>query len=269
MFREILELLKIEGALIILMIISVIFNLETISSILAALFVLIPIIYCIYKLVVIVLADREEDRQHKLFSDRQDSFLKNIEKYVPVLYKKKKLAISRNDYGLLDTKWWYKERMDFLSNLKNQYNLYLSDQDYLNLIDYAVDNYIEKDEVIREVPTNPYKYEEYCTNLLNQNEWTAKTTKGSGDHGVDILAIVNRKLVAIQCKLYNSSVGNKAIQEVVTGMKFWEASIAVVVTNSNYTKHAIEIARIHNVYLLHHDDLHELDIILRNPPVYL
>lgn len=274
MFKEILELLKIEGSLFVLMIISLIFGFETLTAILSLSFLAIPFIYLLYKLIIKELNDREIDKQDNLFKDRQNHFLNIIEKHVPVLYKKKNLSISRNDYGLLDSKWWNKEKADFLSNLKNHYNLYLSNEDYFNLIDYAVDNYNETEKtttnnILENVPTDPYEYEEYIANFLNDNEWTAKTTQGSGDHGVDVLAIVNRKLVAIQCKLYNSSVGNKAIQEVVTGMKFWEASIPIVVTNSNYTKQAIEIARVHQVYLLHHNDLPNLDIILRNPPVYL
>ncbi|MHC5224731.1 restriction endonuclease [Ignatzschineria sp. LJL83] len=262
MLREIYELLKIEGSLFVLFIISSIFNFETFSQITASLFVLIPIIYIGYKLIMSILSQ-------KLFNDRQDYFLNIIEKHVPVLYRKKQLSIRRNDYGLLDVTWWRKEKIKLLSYLNNQHNLKLNDQDYLNLIDYAVDNYIEENQTLNQVPTNPYEYEEYCANLLNKNEWVTETTKKSGDHGVDVIAMIDSKRIAIQCKLYNSNVGNKAVQEVVTGMKYWDATIAVVVTNSKYTKPAIDIARVHNVYLLHHDDLHELDIILRNPPVYL
>lgn len=276
MFRRLPDILAIEAILFGLIMFTSFFELDSLNIFFWTVFVIIPTVYIAFEVAKNMEEKKEEKERQQLFKDRQYYFLDIIEKYVPTLYKKKELAISRNDYKLLDTKWWDKEKKNFLLSIKNQYrNLHLSDEDYLYLIDFAVDNYNEnyqneyEYEYEDDIPTDPYEYEEYVANLLNRKEWTAKTTKGSGDHGVDVLSIVNRKLVAIQCKLYNSSVGNQAVQEVVTGMKYWEASIAVVVTNSNYTKHAIEIARVHNVYLLHHSDLPKLDVILRNPPIYL
>jgi len=275
MVKEIFYLLKAEFLLFILFVISILFGWDTIATILFFLFIIIPVIYILLKVLENVIQNNREKKEQELFSNRQDHFLDILEKYIPVLYKKKQVAINRNDYGLLDTDWWNKEKLSLLKSLKNQYQLHLSDQDNLNLIDYAVNNYFEEEELINEVPTNPYEYEHYCASILRKNGWDAKTTKGSGDHGVDIVAKsygIDESfeiILAIQCKLYSSNVGNAAIQEVVTGMKFWNAQIPIVVTNANYTKQAIEIARVHKVYLLHHDDLNNLEDILCEPPVYL
>ncbi len=65
-------------------------------------------------------------------------------------------------------------------------------------------------------------------------------TKGSGDHGVDIIAYKAYKKYAFQCKLYSKTVSYKAIQEVYTGAKVLNCDRATVVTNSTFTKQAIE-----------------------------
>ena len=58
---------------------------------------------------------------------------------------------------------------------------------------------------------NGYEYEEYCANYLKKNGYTNITvTKGSGDHGVDIIACKNGKKYAIQCKYYSNPVSNAA-----------------------------------------------------------
>ena len=269
MIEDISNLLAIEVSLFILFIISILFGFDTISTILFLLFIIIPVIFILWKVIENTIQKNQEKKEQELFSNRQDHFLNILEKYIPVLYKKKQVAINRNDYGLLDTHWWNKEKLSLLKNLKNKYQLPLSDQDNLNLIDYAINNYIEEENLINEVPTNPYEYEYYCASILRENGWDAKITKGSGDHGVDVIAKSDGLVLAIQCKLYSSNVGNAAIQEVVTGMKFWGAKIPIVVTNSNYTKQAIEIARVHRVYLLHHGDLNNLETILCESPVYL
>lgn len=56
-------------------------------------------------------------------------------------------------------------------------------------------------------------FEDYCADLLIKNGFkNVRTTKGSGDHGVDILAENMDTTYAIQCKNYSGSVGNSAVE---------------------------------------------------------
>lgn len=68
-------------------------------------------------------------------------------------------------------------------------------------------------------------------------------TKLTGDYGVDILAYKDGYTYAIQCKRRASNVGNKAIQEVFTGKAHYNCDKAIVMTNSTFTKNAIELAK--------------------------
>lgn len=91
----------------------------------------------------------------------------------------------------------------------------------------------------KETVTNGIEYEQYCANYLNRHGYrNAKVTKASGDHGVDVIAYRRGKKYAVQCKYYSSPVGNKAIQEVYTGIALYDCNHGIVITNSTFTKQA-------------------------------
>lgn len=105
---------------------------------------------------------------------------------------------------------------------------------------------------------DPIEYENMCADILADGGWKTKMTSASGDQGVDIYAEKNGKSVVLQCKMYSSPVGNKAVQEAYAGMGFMGASMAIVVTNSSYTQSAKQLATSLGVLLLHHDELEDL-----------
>jgi restriction system protein len=84
------------------------------------------------------------------------------------------------------------------------------------------------------------------------------TTPASGDQGADLIATYGNRRAALQCKLYNQPVGNKAVQEVLAGMAFYRTQHAVVVTNAGYTPAARSAAEASGVLLIHHDQIHDL-----------
>lgn len=104
-----------------------------------------------------------------------------------------------------------------------------------------------------------HAFEYYCADLLRYNQFTkVQVTSGSGDFGVDILCEKGSKTYAIQCKCYSKNVGNKAVQEVVSGKIFYKCDYAVVMTNSYFTSAAHETARLTDVELWDRGRLREL-----------
>ncbi len=69
------------------------------------------------------------------------------------------------------------------------------------------------------------------------------TTPSTGDHGVDIIAERDSIKYAIQCKRYAKKVGNKSVQEVYSGKAFYDADVAIVITNNYFTDQAKQEAR--------------------------
>ena len=91
---------------------------------------------------------------------------------------------------------------------------------------------------------NGLKFEQYCAEILRLNGYkNVRLTKASGDQGVDIVAEFKKEKYAIQCKYYSSPLGNKPVQEVHAGKTYYECDKAIVMTNSKFTKGAIELAQ--------------------------
>ena len=94
------------------------------------------------------------------------------------------------------------------------------------------------------------EFEEFCADLLRRNGFSnIMTTRGSGDYGVDILAVHGNVSYAIQCKCYGSSVGNKAVQEIYSGKDFYKRQVGVVLTNQYFTPAALLTAQRNGILL--------------------
>ncbi|MCD7032869.1 restriction endonuclease [Metabacillus sp. GX 13764] len=105
-----------------------------------------------------------------------------------------------------------------------------------------------------------YRFEVFIADLIKKIGFqNIKVTRKSGDGGVDILAEnLQGEKTAIQCKRLKSKVGNTAIQEIYLGKKLHKCKKAMVITNSYYTKPAIQAAVLSGVELWDRIKLTEL-----------
>lgn len=88
-----------------------------------------------------------------------------------------------------------------------------------------------------------HDFEHYVAELLTMNGFRkVKVTRGSGDFGVDVTAILDNDIYAIQCKRSEYKIGIKAVQEAFLGKEHYKADVAVVLTNNYFTKQAYEAA---------------------------
>jgi len=93
----------------------------------------------------------------------------------------------------------------------------------------------------------PVEFETFIAALFSKLGYDTKTTKSSGDQGIDVIAERDDIRIGIQCKHYNSSVGNTAVQEALAGKAFYKLDKVFVVTNSSFTSSAIDLAKSTNV----------------------
>lgn len=97
---------------------------------------------------------------------------------------------------------------------------------------------------------NGVEFEKFCTKLLEINGYeNVQNTQKSVDYGIDIIAEKDNIKYTIQCKRYQGKVGNDAIQEAMTGKEYYEGNIAIVLTNSTFTKNAQRLAKSAGVIL--------------------
>lgn len=124
-----------------------------------------------------------------------------------------------------------------------------------------------EDDAIEPAPKEGLEYEKWVADQLNKHGWTARVTQGSGDHGIDVVAIIDDLSVGIQCKRYSGAVGNKAVQEVFAGIKHLSLDKAVVISNSDYTKSAHDLAQATGTILVNDEEIPELhDRIIASKP---
>ena len=93
------------------------------------------------------------------------------------------------------------------------------------------------------------EFEEFLCNYFNTHGYICTQTKASGDQGVDLVAKKDDYVLAIQAKRYTGTVGNHAIMEAVAGTRYYNANQTMVITNSTFTKSAVELAAVNNVIL--------------------
>ena len=94
-----------------------------------------------------------------------------------------------------------------------------------------------------------YEFEDYLKNLFELLGYTAVQTPSSGDQGADLILSKDDEKIVVQAKKYDGKVPNKAVQEIAAAKNYYDADRAMVVTNSSFTKSAIELAFSNDVEL--------------------
>jgi HJR/Mrr/RecB family endonuclease len=107
-------------------------------------------------------------------------------------------------------------------------------------------------------------FENHIAQLLREEGIHVSGTPKTGDQGADLIAKINGKTIIIQAKRYESSVGNKAVQEVVGAINFYNGDEGWVITNSSFTKSARELAHKSGVKLIDGIDMENLSTIITN-----
>lgn len=104
-----------------------------------------------------------------------------------------------------------------------------------------------------------HEFECFTADLLRKLGYErVEVTPGSGDQGVDVIAVKDGKRYAIQCKRYGQRLGNKPVQEVFAGKTIYGCSVAVVLTNNYFTEGAKEAAKATGVELWDRDTLRRM-----------
>lgn len=100
------------------------------------------------------------------------------------------------------------------------------------------------------------EFEQWCAELLKKKGFTnVFVTQASKDQGADILAEMDGRTYAIQCKRYGKPVGNKAVQEAIASREYYQADLGMVITNNYFTTNAIDLANTTDVILWDREDI--------------
>ncbi len=95
------------------------------------------------------------------------------------------------------------------------------------------------------------EFEVWISKLLKENGFAdVRGTPATGDQGADLIAKKDGKTIIIQAKRYQGTVGNKAVQEVISAVQFYRGDEGWVITNSTFTPSAKALAHRSNIKLV-------------------
>ncbi|MFK5890006.1 MAG: restriction endonuclease [Flavobacteriaceae bacterium] len=235
----------------------------------------------------------KEDIFKRKINEFKNELIDEIKPHINTLDLKSNQLVYKDDYGDVVLKDWIKERDDFVNRkldfifekiieeCKNELDILFDFNSYPRYglrseVHYYFENHIFSqiceliDAMIQQTGTDvdyyittevnlsdPILFEESISGIFRNSGWNSRKTKSTGDQGADVIAKKEDNTCVVQCKLYSSPVGNKAVQEVYSAKNFYQGNIAVVVTNSSFTKSAKQLANSTNVILLHYKQLPE------------
>ena len=104
-----------------------------------------------------------------------------------------------------------------------------------------------------------HEFEEFLYYLFLNMGFTVSLTPKSHDYGADLILKTGTKTIVVQSKLYyKNSIGVSSVQEVYASIKYYNADLGIVVTNSRFSKNSINLANSTNVLLWDRDMLIKL-----------
>lgn len=165
------------------------------------------------------LDSREKEVKKQEFESKRriDAALENLRQY--------KNAVSETEYKSLD----YVKRID-----KKEIEIF-------NSIRKKVDVF---EKANADIPESGYDFERIFVNILIGNGYeNVSLTKKSKDFGADILAEKDGIKFVVQCKYYSNPVGIEAVQQIYSAKIYYGSHVAVVATNSVFTRSAETLAK--------------------------
>ena len=204
----------------------------------------------------------------------------------PIFKKEIKLDLSQNGSGFKEgiPYFWFREILKSFENVDNFFSKW---EHYIKINPIIEDETLGKNRKLKVEDwylfiasmvekscinlINEYKhdsnhnykkgiaFENQCMQILISKGWRVEETPKSGDQGIDLIASIEDYRLCIQCKDHKKAIGNKAVQEVSAGKKYWSGTHAILVSQSGFTNSAYKLAAANNVLLISTLELNNID----------
>lgn len=210
----------------------------------------------------------EKQREKKEYSsakwaELQPKLVDAIEQNKASLLSNLRRALKRDEYGSVELDIRNDEILRFLNSARL---LRASRSAGIGRVQRYIKSWAKREEkkvsISSPLPTSGIDFEYWVADRLREYGWEATVSQGSGDQGIDVVATKESMRVAIQCKLYEGSVGNKAVQETIAGMSFYDLHQGAVVSTGKFTRSARELAQKNKILLLSVEDIPHLSDLL-------
>lgn len=207
------------------------------------------------EVVALKLAEKKESKSI-LWKQHKTEILELLNEHKPKLLSNLRKTYQVDEYGTIKKDDRNEEIHRFLTSVKLiQKSRKIGLSKVQGYIKTWATNEIKKTSISTPLPKDGIDFEYWVADRLREYDWEAQVTQGSGDQGVDVIAGQGNLRIAVQCKLYQGSVGNKAVQETLSGMSFFDLDRGVVISTGKYTRSARELADKNKILLLSPEDI--------------
>lgn len=202
---------------------------------------------------------RSDDERLRIAKDAQIKLIKTTcKKHFSALQRNLRKSLEYDDYGKLQHDGRRLEVMNFLRSTGISTRA-IEGREAIDIVLQTVSDLQKEAEnmgfTTENFPEDGLDFEHWVAEALQKFGWRAKATNGGGDQGVDVIAEKDGIQWAIQCKRYKQPVGNKAVQEAFSGVKYYSADRGAVITNAGYTESAKQLAASTGIRLLSLEDI--------------
>ena len=202
------------------------------------------------------------------------ALMRLVDRHLDTLARRRISLVTIDHYGIPDSKAWDREFRGFIKKViapalsETDLRLIAPDGDLARALAVLIDERvsIRSEELETQLEFDPdmtpAEFEQWCAARVARSGWRTRTVGGSGDQGADVIAERGGRRVVIQCKLYQSPVGNKAVQEAFAAMMHYSADSAAVITSSGFTPSARHLSATTGVILILHSEIDCFDELL-------
>lgn len=93
------------------------------------------------------------------------------------------------------------------------------------------------------------QFEEFLLAHFKNLGYKGHTTPITNDYGADLVVEKDKERIVIQAKRWQSKVKIEAIQQIAAAIQYYKANKGMVITNSFFTKNAVQLAESNNIEL--------------------
>ena len=102
------------------------------------------------------------------------------------------------------------------------------------------------------------EFEHWVAHLFRRAGFQVEVTQASGDHGIDLVASSQGRLIAVQCKRWDGTVGEPILRDLYGAMMAMNAHSGCLVTTGSITAQAHQFAKDKPISLLDFDSVMEI-----------
>ena len=199
----------------------------------------------------------QQDALKRRYFERE-RLIDSVEKHKVALRRNLERAVHKNDYGAVVSDGRSEALHEFFQSIELNFQTIDLGEAY----EVVIEQLAMYDNQTRmagfdtgSIPFDGVAFERWVADGLAVFGWLAEVTKASGDQGIDVIAVKNGHKIGLQCKLYSSAIGNKAVQEAYAGMAYHGVDKVAVLSNASFTSSARSLASATGVLLLSHHDI--------------